>query len=490
MGLGSFVADYKAGNVSDGRSAFTSEFEEKARERRFWDWGLEPACDDGFHRIHSLSTLITRCIDEAHQGRFYKAVKSGDVMARQSVPGNCLNTYSQNGIVESSVVEKPNYIVLTKLDAKGNVLLDEHGHENSWQVTEDAFRSRYMVPDGPIDFSRTFSPTYKEQLFVKVPHDIAIEVPWGPNGEMVIEKIEAGGRLNITDANNVYGISSRDFNDTYRIIQEYEPTESMAIAIKDISCDFDMYEPPSGRVERCIEDNARHYLDMGLDSHGYKLSSTHHDTSDSFKRYYEVLNMSEFLHSAVDNGGSRGVVIATRSGNVGGRVSEPSNVLSEPRMLIRCPENVCFNGLESPGGQTVELRVSKGDWLDITDMPAITSWSPDEFDGVDAGSRVFTRPEYIKDRSGRQELHNAIDSVTFKFEDFNGRSPQYCEEKLSMLESAYGATAATVGLAQAAKGAATVMSDTLGKSTAELEVPDWYYEGGVPVVSQEAGMEL
>lgn len=44
--------------------------------------------------------------------------------------------------------------------------------------------------------------------------DVILE-QWG--GEM---KIEAGGWLNITNPSDIYGISKRDFEDTYRIVGE------------------------------------------------------------------------------------------------------------------------------------------------------------------------------------------------------------------------------------------------------------------------------
>ena len=149
------------------------------------------------------------------------AVKFARVLARRGVEGEEVISYSQNGIVEKVDTVKTDPEtgevdwVLTKLDENGEVLVDEQGNKNEWIVKHNTFTKKYDLDetkDGSV-----YKPKGGPQIFVPMVMDVILE-QWG--GEM---KIEAGGWLNITNTNDIYGISERDFEDTYRIVSE-EPT--------------------------------------------------------------------------------------------------------------------------------------------------------------------------------------------------------------------------------------------------------------------------
>ena len=65
-----------------------------------------------------------------------------------------------------------------------------------------------------------YKPKGGPQIFVPIVMDVILE-QWG--GEM---KIEAGGWLNITNPDDIYGISERDFYDTYRFVDDVTLTKT------------------------------------------------------------------------------------------------------------------------------------------------------------------------------------------------------------------------------------------------------------------------
>ena len=150
-----------------------------------------------------------------------KAVKFARVLARRGQIGKEVISYSQNGLVEKvdtvgfDEATKEVDWVLTKLDENGEVVVDEFGHKNEWIVKHATFAKKYEIDETKT--ADVFKPIGGPQIFVPIVMDVTLE-QWG--SEM---KIEAGGWLNITNPNDIYGISQRDFEDTYRIVSE-EPT--------------------------------------------------------------------------------------------------------------------------------------------------------------------------------------------------------------------------------------------------------------------------
>lgn len=101
--------------------------------------------------------------------------------------------------------------VTTKVDENGNVIIDKNGHVNQWIISDSTFQKKYEVdPENPA----LFKPKGGSQIFVQIPDNIILE-QWG--SEM---QIAAGGFINITDVADMYGISERDFIDTYKFTNE------------------------------------------------------------------------------------------------------------------------------------------------------------------------------------------------------------------------------------------------------------------------------
>lgn len=105
---------------------------------------------------------------------------------------------------------QPGWIV-TKVDEDGNIMLDNNNHVNQWIIEDSVFRKKYEIdPENPT----LFKPKGGPQIFVQINDNIILN-QWGEN-----IKIAAGGYINITNINDMYGISERDFNDTYQFTEE------------------------------------------------------------------------------------------------------------------------------------------------------------------------------------------------------------------------------------------------------------------------------
>lgn len=156
-----------------------------------------------------------------------QAKKHAPIHAREGIVGETVITWSEdangNPIVErKSEVKldektgKPGHVV-TKLDENGMPKLDKNGHTNTWIIEDAKFQEKYE-PDLEMGES-VYKPKGTVQIFIQIQDDIIIE-QWGKE-----EKISRGGYINITNIDDMYGISERDFNDTYKIIpQEHEKT--------------------------------------------------------------------------------------------------------------------------------------------------------------------------------------------------------------------------------------------------------------------------
>lgn len=97
--------------------------------------------------------------------------------------------------------------IVTKADEQGNPILDNNGHINQWIIEDSTFTKKYEIdPNNNL----IFRPKGGVQLFVQIPDNIILE-QWGSKMQ-----IAQGGYINITDPSDMYGISERDFTDTYR----------------------------------------------------------------------------------------------------------------------------------------------------------------------------------------------------------------------------------------------------------------------------------
>lgn len=150
-----------------------------------------------------------------------QAEKFARIMARPGVVGEEVITFSVDSM-GNEIKEKVAYVtlnentnrpgwVVTKIDEEGEIVVDENGYPNEWIIDDTTFRKKYEVD--PIN-PTLYKPRGGIQTFVEILDNIILE-QWG--SEM---KIARGGFINITNADDMYGISSRDFYDTYQWIDE------------------------------------------------------------------------------------------------------------------------------------------------------------------------------------------------------------------------------------------------------------------------------
>ena len=154
------------------------------------------------------------------------AEKFARIAARQGTVGESVISWtvdSEGNEVEEKVdkVEldpetgEPGWIV-TKVDDNGEVIIDNNNHPNQWIISDSVFRKKY---EQDLTNPGVFKPKGGPQLFVKITENITLN-QWGKD-----ENIAAGGYINITDPNDMYGISQRDFEDTYRFVEKSDSLE-------------------------------------------------------------------------------------------------------------------------------------------------------------------------------------------------------------------------------------------------------------------------
>ena len=157
--------------------------------------------------------------------RPFLAEKKKCILARQGILGEKVITWSEKDgqpIVEKvdivtldETTGNPGYVV-TKIDETGAIIIDAHGHDNTWYIADSTFQRKYTL--NPEMGESIYKPTGAAQKFIEIPEDIIIS-QWGKD-----ELIGKGGVINITDPSDMYGVSRRDFMDTYRILPE-EPAK-------------------------------------------------------------------------------------------------------------------------------------------------------------------------------------------------------------------------------------------------------------------------
>ena len=165
-----------------------------------------------------VSTLV-----QSGRAKIFYAQKYGKVSAREGKEGEAIISWSvdnegnpiqekKDTIKIEKDTGKPQWIV-TKLDDEGNPVIDKNGNKNEWIVNYETLGRKYEVDS---ENPSLMKPKGSPQLFIQIEDNITL-TQWG--SEMNIAK---GGYINITNPNDMYGISKRDFDDTYRPIEEQE----------------------------------------------------------------------------------------------------------------------------------------------------------------------------------------------------------------------------------------------------------------------------
>ena len=143
-----------------------------------------------------------------------EAEKVARILARVGIEGEKVITYNTdekgNTIIEKVAVVKPGDLVVIKAGSDAMPIIDQNGKKNEYIVDSETFAKRYE----PTEIPGFFKPKGVVQQFVQIHENITIE-QW--ESKM---NVAAGGYINITNPNDIYVISERDFNDTYKKIPQ------------------------------------------------------------------------------------------------------------------------------------------------------------------------------------------------------------------------------------------------------------------------------
>lgn len=146
-----------------------------------------------------------------------QAEKFARIIAKQGQVGETVISWSVdslgNEVKEKEAIvglddntKQPGWIA-TKVDEQGNIITDINGHINQWIIDDTTFNKKYEIdPENP----SLCRPKGGPQIFVQIPDNIILN-QWGSD-----MKIASGGYINITNIDDMYGISQRDFEDTYK----------------------------------------------------------------------------------------------------------------------------------------------------------------------------------------------------------------------------------------------------------------------------------
>ena len=146
-----------------------------------------------------------------------EAEKFARIIAEQGKPGDTVISWSvdsEGNEIQEKVdqvkidkeTNEPGWVV-TKADELGNPIIDNNNHTNQWIIDDSTFKKKYEVDPENIGL---YKPKGGPQTFVQIQENIILN-QWGSDMQ-----IAAGGYINITNPDDMYGISQRDFEDTYK----------------------------------------------------------------------------------------------------------------------------------------------------------------------------------------------------------------------------------------------------------------------------------
>lgn len=133
----------------------------------------------------------------------------GEEVISWSVDSNGNAVQEKIAMVElDKITNEPGWIV-SKVDENGQIIFDKNGKVNQWIIADSLFKRKYELVDNELNM---YKPVGGPQIFVQIPDNLILN-QWGAD-----MKIAMGGYINITNINDLYGISERDFIDTYKCI--------------------------------------------------------------------------------------------------------------------------------------------------------------------------------------------------------------------------------------------------------------------------------
>lgn len=170
-----------------------------------------------YKKLDNLAKYVNKMIESGAQ--IVLAEKIGKIAARPGTAGEKVVSWSVdregNPLLEKTAVVTlddtgiPGWVV-TKIDDNCDVVIDQNGHSNQWIIEASIFRRKYEETDSP----GIYKPLGGIQKFLKLVEAISI-VQW--QKEM---SVDCGGYVNITNPEDMYVISCRDFEETYRVLEE------------------------------------------------------------------------------------------------------------------------------------------------------------------------------------------------------------------------------------------------------------------------------
>ena len=145
------------------------------------------------------------------------AEKFARIAARQGRVGEKVTSWSVDS-EGNPIVEKEAEVVVdeesgaagwiaTKMDENGEPIVDQNGHTNEWIIDDKTFHKKYE--DDP-EHPGVFKPKGGPQKFMRTPEAITI------NQRGDDKNVDTGGYINVTNPDDMYVISERDFTDTYK----------------------------------------------------------------------------------------------------------------------------------------------------------------------------------------------------------------------------------------------------------------------------------
>ena len=175
--------------------------------------------ETAYRKIDNLQVYVLELENKGSQTVI--AEKTARIAARRGEPGEKIISWSvdSNGepVLEKEAVVSvdaetgvPGWVV-TKLDEDGQEAVDQNGNRNEWIIDDTTFQKKYE-PDPQVP--GIFRPVGGQQKFIRLCEAIHI-IQWGKEW-----KVDAGGFINITKAEDMYVISGRDFADTYRVVEK------------------------------------------------------------------------------------------------------------------------------------------------------------------------------------------------------------------------------------------------------------------------------
>ena len=144
----------------------------------------------------------------------FMAKKSGNVLFRAVKEGEKIPVFTKSGNLEAEEIGQAGKFLVTRCDDSGKPIVDEYGHTNSWQISAETFAKKYEIDNT----TGIAIPKGEPQKFITTDRDITLYKPWGKDGALVEQNIPAGGVLNITNKNDVYGIAKEEFAETYKVL--------------------------------------------------------------------------------------------------------------------------------------------------------------------------------------------------------------------------------------------------------------------------------